>query len=228
MANLADDTYFLNLSISESSDQRENISEWDQKYQWQKVLVDQFLSILDCLYYGKASGREELLLCSSSFSGSVCGVHSCEKNVFSNSSTYCLFRQPVCICICICFCICTCICFCFCPCIFVCSFSDHNTCHSFPPSLVAHTCGPPHSVLLQPLWICKTHRGCKKDCICLRRLVFFIVTCISCMSCLVLVYYQYGSSQYFCKLFDPSLWCALHFLLSVSNSWLFQPLESWH
>ena len=44
---------------------------------------------------------------------------------------------------------------------------------------------------------------------------FFIVTCIS---CLVLVYYQYGSSQYFCKLFDPSLWCALHFLLSVSNS----------
>ena len=33
MANLADDTYFLNLSISESSDQRENISDWDQKYQ---------------------------------------------------------------------------------------------------------------------------------------------------------------------------------------------------
>ena len=76
MANLADDTYFLNLSISESSDQRENISDWDQKYQWQKVLVDQFLSILDCLYYGKASGREELLLCS--FSGR-CGVHSCEQ-----------------------------------------------------------------------------------------------------------------------------------------------------
>ena len=94
------------------------------------------------------------------------------------------------------------------------SFSDHNTCHSFPPSLVAHTCGPPHSVLLQPLWICKTHRGCKKDCICLRRLVFFIVTCISCMSCLVLVYYQYGSSQYFCKLFDPSPCFSPHFLLT--------------
>ena len=61
----------------------------------------------------------------------------------------------------------------------VCSFSDDHTCHSFPPSLVAHTCGPPHSVLLQPLWICKTHRGCKKDCICLRRLGFFLLWPVS-------------------------------------------------
>ena len=89
MANLADDTYFLNLIIWERSDQRENISDWDQNYQLQKVLLDQFLSILDCLYYGKASGREELLLCS--FSGSVCGLHSCEQIVFTTSSTYCLF-----------------------------------------------------------------------------------------------------------------------------------------